>query len=141
MPAFHAPIISAATAAALLFLQSLLMLGVVLQRRSNRQSLGDGGHDSLLKAIRRHGNLAENAGIFVATLALFELLGGNTLQVEILAGVLVLARLSHAFGLSLGKTTNIFRVMGAVLTFVVGIALPVRLALLVWPLLLPLIPH
>jgi uncharacterized membrane protein YecN with MAPEG domain len=135
MPTLHVPIISAATAAVLLFLQMLLAFGVVLQRRGSRQSLGDGNNPALLRAIRRHGNLAENAAIFIIALTLYELLGADLKSVEIIAGVLVVARLIHAIGLSFSRTTNIFRVVGAATTVILGLVLAVRLGLLVYPLL------
>ena len=35
-------------------------------RRRVRQSLGEGTDPALIRAVRRHGNFAENAAIFVA---------------------------------------------------------------------------
>jgi hypothetical protein len=77
--------------------------------------------------VRRHGNLAENAAIFIASVSLLELLGGGRLWVEILCGVFLLARLLHAFGLSQQNPTNIFRIAGVILTAVAGLAVGVRL--------------
>jgi uncharacterized protein len=104
-----------------------LMIGVVLARRKNRQSLSDGGHPDLLQAIRRHGNFAENAAIFIAGLALLELMGGDRFGIEIMSAIFVLGRLSHAVGLTLQPPTNVFRSAGIVATVLVGIALAVRL--------------
>jgi hypothetical protein len=53
------PFISALTAGILILLQPVLMFGVILARRRNHQSIGDGGQQDLLLAIRRHGNFAE----------------------------------------------------------------------------------
>jgi len=45
----------------------------------------------------------------------------------------VAARLLHAFGLSLKNPTNSFRVVGVILTVVVGLTLGVRLVLVAAP--------
>ena len=134
MPTLTIPVVSALTAGVLIVFQMLLLLTVVFARRSNRLSLGDGGNPGMLRAIRRHGNLAENAAIFVVCVALLEMLGGNRMTVEILCAAFVLGRLSHALGLSYGRGVNIFRLVGATATLIVGIAVGVRLIQIAWPL-------
>lgn len=126
---FNPPIVSALTAGILIILQVALMLSVVAARRRNRQSLGDGGHQDLLVAIRRHGNFAENAALFVAGFALLELVGGGGTGLAIMCAAFVLGRVSHAIGLSMKNTVNRFRVGGIALTAFVGITLGVRLVL------------
>ncbi len=74
---FTPPLISAATAGFLIIMQTVLMMTVVTARRRNRQSLGDGGHHDLLVAVRRHGNFAENAALFLVGFTLLELAGGG----------------------------------------------------------------
>jgi len=135
MPTLAAPIVSAATAGVLIIIQMLLVLTVSFVRRRNKQSLGDGGNDDILRATRRHGNFAENAAIFIVALALFELMGGGRQQVEIYAGIFIFGRLLHAVGLSMKKTSNLPRVLGIVLTIGVGLVLGVRLIMLGLPLL------
>jgi uncharacterized membrane protein YecN with MAPEG domain len=95
------PFVTALTAGILLGMQTALMLDVVATRRRSRQSLGDGGHDGLLRAIRRHGNLAENAAIFIAGSALLELTGGPRAIVAVMCAAFVVGRVSHAVGLSM----------------------------------------
>jgi uncharacterized protein len=126
---FTPPAVSAITAAILIIMQISLMFSVVFARRRNRQSLGDGGHHELLVAIRRHGNLAENAALFVAGFALLELMGGGRAVLAILCAAFVLGRISHAIGLSMAKPVNPFRAGGVILTAIVGVALGVRLLL------------
>jgi uncharacterized protein len=121
------PVISALTAGILIVMQMVLALTVALARRRNRQSLGDGGNKDVLQATRRHGNLAENGALFIAGFTLFELLGGNRIQLEILCAVFVLARISHAIGLSMPNTVNPFRIIGITATIAVGIALGLAL--------------
>jgi uncharacterized membrane protein YecN with MAPEG domain len=127
---FSPPLISALTAGILILMQTALMLPVVAARRRNRQSIGDGGHHDLLLAVRRHGNLAENAAIFLAGFTLLALAGGGRLGLAVLCAAFVLGRISHAVGLSMTKTVNPFRVGGVVLTAIVGVSLGARLVLL-----------
>ncbi len=128
------PYVSAITAAILILMQMALLYSVVRTRRRVRQSLGDGGKQEMLLAIRRHGNLAENAALFVAGFALLELLGAGHLWVAILCAVLVLARISHVIGLSMpDKTVNRLRVAGTAGTTLVGVALAARLLLAAIP--------
>ena len=117
------PIISAVTAGILIVMQMALALTVALARRRNRQSLGDGGDKDVLQAVRRHGNLAENAALFIAGFTLMELLGGSRVELQILCAVFVLARISHAIGLSMQNTVNPFRIIGITATIAVGVAL------------------
>ena len=122
------PYVSAITAAVLIIMQMALMYSVVRTRWRVRQSLGDGGKQEMLLAMRRHGNFAENAAIFVAGFALLELMGASRLWVAILCAAFVLARISHVAGLSKpGKTVNRLRVAGTAGTTLVGVALAVRL--------------
>jgi uncharacterized protein len=127
MHAVNLPVVAALTAGILIFIQMILMLSVAILRRRNRQSLSDGGNPGLLQAIRRHGNFAENAAIFIAGLALLELMGGDRSGIEIMSAIFIVGRLSHAVGLSLQRTVNIYRIAGIALTALVGFALAVRL--------------
>jgi hypothetical protein len=130
------PVISALTAGVLIFLQTAFMFAAANQRRQFGPSVGESPDPNVLRAVRRHGNLAENAAIFVASVALLELLGGGKLWVECLCGLFVLARLLHGFGLSMKTTTNNFRIAGVILTAVVGLALGVRLIMIAAPLVI-----
>jgi uncharacterized membrane protein YecN with MAPEG domain len=125
------PVITALAAAILIALQTVLMLMTAGQRRASRASLGgEAGAPALQRAVRRHGNLAENAAIFLVGLALAEMLSAGRIQIEVLAAVFVLSRLSHAIGLSFENTVNPWRIGGVVGTAFAGFALAVRLAVL-----------
>jgi uncharacterized protein len=121
------PTLSALTAGVLVILQMALMLTVVLARRRNRQSIGDGGNLELLAAIRRQGNFAENAAIFVAGFTLLEVLGGNRTLIATMCAAFVVGRISHVVGLSMKKTLNPIRIAGVVITASVGLALGIGL--------------
>ena len=80
--------------------------------------------------MRRHGNFAENAAIFVAGFTLFELIGGPRHSLEIMCAVFVAGRIIHAVGLSLKNTVNPLRVLGVFATVGVGLTLGVQLLML-----------
>ncbi len=94
------PIVSAMVASVLLLMQITLMVSVGLHRNRGGISLGYGEDIELQRKIRRHGNLAENAAIFIATLALGEILGLSTNLLIGLGAAFVLGRLFHAIAFS-----------------------------------------
>jgi uncharacterized protein len=126
----HLPVISAIAAGVVLIGQMALLFAVVTIRRSARQSLGDGGDPRLIRAVRRHGNYAENAAIFLVGLALLEMLGAARPFVVALAAIFVAGRVAHAVGLSMERTVNPWRVAGVFATVGVGVAMGLRLVLL-----------
>ena len=117
------PFISAITAGLLLILQLLLAFAVSGARGRRNVWVGDGGQDALLRAIRRHGNVAENAGVFVAGFTLLELSRVAPRLLPVLCAAFVVARLAHAVGLSQADTGNAFRLLGGVGTYLTGLAL------------------
>ena len=70
------PLISGYTAALIATLQVILMMTVGFARQKGGVSVGDGGDNALLLKIRRHGNLTENAPIFLILLSILEMAGG-----------------------------------------------------------------
>lgn len=121
------PYATTITAGILLILQMALAGATSGARGKANSWVGDGGNDALLRAMRRHGNLAENTGIFLVGLMLLELSRFNHLVVVVLCAAFVFARLMHALGLSRTNTNNAFRVGGGVLTYLIGFALGVLL--------------
>jgi len=118
------PYFTAATAIFVAVLQMLLVLHVARGRGKFRAGLGDGGSAPLLKRIRIHGNLAENAPLFLILLGLVEMSGQWAPLVPWFAVAFMVFRLSHAIGLSLSAGPTPFRfvgVLGTVFT-VLGLA-------------------
>lgn len=116
------PVYSGLTAGLLLIMQLVLMLTVGMVRLKTGQGIGDGQNPALALLVRRHGNLAENAAIFLVALMLLEILGGNATVVGGLGGAFVVARVAHAVGLSLGDGPNVPRFIGAMGTAFTGFA-------------------
>lgn len=93
------PIYTAALGAFLIVLQVVLMLAVGT-RRLKGPIIGTGDDRDMERRVRRHGNLAENAGLFLAVLAIYELLVGQTAYLFGLCVLFAVARLSHAAAFS-----------------------------------------
>jgi uncharacterized protein len=126
-PTVVLPVVSSLTAGVLILAQMVLLWATVLVRRRVRQSLGEAGDPALTRAVRRHGNFAENAAIFVVSLALVEMLGAPRWFVAGLAALFVIGRVVHAIGLSQTNTVNPWRVAGVIATVAAGLILGLRL--------------
>lgn len=126
------PLIAALTAGVLIMLQTALMLNVGLYRGAKTIGIGDGDDPDLLRRIRRHGNLAENAALIVVGIALAEISGASTTFVLSVAAIFVVGRLFHAMsfaslaGSHLIEGSKLFpamRMVGAMSTAGVGFML------------------
>ncbi len=127
-----APVITAMVAAIIIILQQILMLTVGLHRGRAGIGVGFGEDQNLERKIRRHGNLAENAALFIATLALAEILGTPGIIVMVFGAVFVSARIFHALGMGSlsgshladgGAVFRMMRALGALGTVLAGVAL------------------
>lgn len=116
-----------AALAALLIL--ILAARVMLLRFKLRVGIGDGGDRQLAKRIRAHANAIEYVPIALILLLLVEL---NQTQPVIVHGfgiTLLVARVSHAIGLSLHSGTSPGRFLGVLLTLIIIAAMA---TLLLW---------
>ena len=93
-----------------------LALGVVKARVGKRVSLGDGGEQVVLVAIRKFGNYIEYVPYYIIIMAVMELQSIDTLYIHILGVNLILARLLHIMGLKPVKKVSSPRVIGTSLT-------------------------
>jgi len=116
------PIVSAYVGALLIIMQAILMVLTGLYRGKAGINLGTGDDPVMERKIRRHGNLAENAAIFIAVLALAEMTVVPGQVIMTIAIIFVVTRLLHAIALSTeagshgaedGKIFVIARVLGA----------------------------
>lgn len=120
LPITALPVITTLTAGIILLLQMILMINVGRVRGATNTLFGS-GDETLQKAVRVHGNLTENAGIFMVTFALLEMIGGATWIVATLCGVFVIARVAHAIGLSMSTGVGAPRFIGALGTLLTGL--------------------
>lgn len=107
----------------------VLSARVVLGRRSLGVSLGDGGQKELLKRIRAQANATEYLPL--ALLLLMSLEWNQTLPAILHAFgiVLILARVAHAWALSVSGGVSPGRFIGTGLTWTVMVAMAL---LLIW---------
>lgn len=138
MTVVDVPFVSAASAALLIVGQQALMLRVGLHRAKTRTAVGLSDDPHLERKVRRHGNLAENAPLFLVVLTLAELTGVALPILVGFAAAFLISRLAHAVGFSslagshLGDGPKLFlrlRTGGALGTVFTGIALGLFLGL------------
>ena len=101
-----------------------LALGALvgLQRPKLKVSLGDGGHQSLIEANRRHMNWLENVPLLVTLLAIMELNGASSTWLHVLGSTLLAGRLIHPFGIGAAWSFRLPRFIGALATQLVTFA-------------------
>ena len=109
--------ITAIYAALLTPLFILLSLRVIAARRIARSAIGDGNDAILLRRMRVQANFAEYVPLALLLMALAESMHGPALLLHALGVTLLVARLSHAYGVSQEAEEFRFRVLGVGLTF------------------------
>jgi len=100
----------------LALLYSVLALIVVALRAKNDIPFGDGGNESLHRAIRAHGNFIEWVPLAAILVGSLEALGEPRLHIHLLMGALLVARVVHpvAFASKLGSAPYyVGRIVGA----------------------------
>ena len=101
----------------------LLSMRVMLHRKAHRIGVGTGGDEVMTRRVRVHANFAEYVPLALLMLGLLEL-SGTPAGVLWGCGVLLLsARLLHALGLGGSAGYSAGRFAGALLTFVVLLAM------------------
>ncbi len=115
--------ITALYASLLAILMIVLALRVVWFRRKERVGLGDGEKPDLRKAIRTHGNAAENIPIALILLFLLETGQSALWLLHLFGGLTLLGRLLHASGLSRHSGTSFGRFYGALISWLVILAM------------------
>jgi len=94
------PYTAATVGAILIILQQVLMMITGTYRGKVSIGVGVGDDKELERKVRRHGNLAENAAIFVVVLALAEGLVGSGVAIMVFGAIFLIARISHAIAFS-----------------------------------------
>jgi uncharacterized membrane protein YecN with MAPEG domain len=100
----------------------MLVWPIVATRRGRRIGLGDGGDPALLRRIRAHANFIEYVPFALLLLALLERGGLRREWVAVLGGVLLVARVLHAIGLSRSAGVSFGRMWGTLGTWCVILA-------------------
>jgi len=116
----HVPI-TLLTAAAAAILNIWLGYRIAQHRHEFKVSVGDGGHEPLLRRMRAQANFIENAPFFLILLGGLELSRANRLGLAAVAAVFILARIAHPYEMDGGPLQRWRRVgiMGSSLTTIV----------------------
>ena len=109
-------------AALIAYVYIWLSSNVITHRMRGKVSIGDGGDDALLRAIRAQGNCAEYAPIGLILLVIAELQGAGAIMLNVLGLSLLVGRVMHAVGFGRMKQILILRQAGTVLTFLMLMA-------------------
>ena len=99
-----------------IFLVFLSIL-VIVQRRSAKVSLGDGGDRHMLQMTRAHANFTEYVPLILVLLMIAEINQVNPLFLHVIGWVLVISRFLHAYGLRHHFGPSWQRGAGILLTF------------------------
>jgi uncharacterized membrane protein YecN with MAPEG domain len=112
-----------------LLLVLILAVRVSLRRRTTKIGIGDGDDAELRKRIRAHGNAIEYLPIGLLALLLLDLDGTSPVVLHACGIVLIIARVSHAIGLSRTGGTSPERFVGIGLTLLILLVMAVLLLL------------
>lgn len=111
----------------LAFLFFFLSVRTIRLRRSLKVAVGDAGNVRMLRAMRVHSNFSEYVPFCLILIYLVVQSGAHPFLIHALGSVLVIGRLSHAYGLSQEKENFRFRVTGMLMTFAVLLSCAVYL--------------
>jgi uncharacterized membrane protein YecN with MAPEG domain len=114
--------VTLATAAGCVLLNIWLGARISNLRAELKVSVGDGGHEPLLRRMRAQANFMENAPFVLILLGGLELSGANRAALAIIGLVFILARVAHGIGMD-GGDLQIWRRIGMPLSALVSMAL------------------
>ncbi len=111
------------TGAACILLNIWLGWRIGRLRYQYKVSVGDGGHEPLLRRMRAQANFIENAPFVLILLGGLELSGAQPAGARpIFAATFILARIVHAFGMD-GGELHVWRRIGMPLSALIGLVL------------------
>ena len=102
--------------AILLFIFIALSFNAAFTRRKSGLAVGEGDNETLLRAVRAHGNFTEFTPMFLISLFLIDHISKNCEYVLVIGSGFILGRIFHALSMFLKK--GLLRVVGMMLTFI-----------------------
>ena len=87
------------TAGGLALINAWLGARVGQMRGSAKISIGDGGHEPLIRRMRAQANFVEYAPFVLALIGLIEFSAGSTIWLWVVASAFLVARVLHGFGM------------------------------------------
>ena len=118
--------LAAAAAAAILNLWLMIRVGAV--RQQTGISIGDANNEPLQRRMRAQANFIESTPFVLALLLVIELAGKGGAWLPYVAGLYMVARIAHAFGMDGGKA-QIGRMIGTIVSMLTLLGLAVFAAL------------
>jgi hypothetical protein len=95
-------------------------------RGTHKVSIGDGGREPLIARMRAQANFVEYTPFFLILLGLIELAIGSQTWLWIVAGLYILSRIAHAFGMDRPSPDPLrLRMIGIIVTFLILLGLAV----------------
>lgn len=117
--------ITALYAALLVAVLVCLTTRIGLLRAKTRVSILDGGNQRVAVEMRRHGNFAEHVPLIIVLMAIVEINEVSPLFLHGVGIALVICRVAHPLGLHYDRVQTPLRLVGAVGTSLITIALGV----------------
>lgn len=105
----------------------VLAVRVMWLRNKLGVGLGAGGHEELQRAIRAHANAIEYVPVALLLLVVLAFEGTQPWLLNTCGGVLIVARILHALGLSAHSGRSFGRALGAGLTVLVLLVMAIVL--------------
>ncbi len=117
--------LAAAAAAGILTIWLMFRIGAI--RRAEEISVGDGGNEALIRRMRAQMNFVETTPFALFLIAVIEIAGKGGNWLAFVAGIFMLGRVAHAFGMD-GKFGQ-GRFIGTIVTLLTLLGLAIVAAL------------
>lgn len=121
--------VTLATAAAAAILNIWLMLRIGAVRQAEKISVGDEDNENLIRRMRAQANFVENAPFVLILIAAIELSGKGQPWLAYVAGLFIVGRIAHGFGMD-GGSLQIGRMIGTLISMLTLLGLGVVAALI-----------
>ena len=115
--------ITALYAALLVAVLVCLTTRIGVLRAKTGISILDGGNDRVAVEMRRHGNFVEHVPLLIALMAIVEINEGSPVFLHVVGIALIICRVAHPLGLRHDRVQTPLRLIGAVGTSLITIAL------------------
>ena len=110
--------VTSAFALPLTFIIIFLAMQVVRFRKKHKVGFGSNKNEELSRAIGAHANAIENIPLALFLLLMLELNQLDQVYLIVFGGILVIARLIHAFGLTKSIGVSFGRTYGTLITWI-----------------------
>jgi uncharacterized protein len=116
--------VTLASAAAFVLVNLWLGGRIAAHRREFRVSVGDGGHEPLLRRMRAQANYIEHAPFVLILIGALEISGANRIALAAMAVVFIVARILHGLGMDGGDRQRL-RMYGMIASSLVTLTLTI----------------